>query len=66
MTRIACALVLVALGLLVVMLFRTDGQTAIAFTFVGAPALAVGIGVHLHAAQRGRRAERRRSGESID
>ncbi len=52
MTRMACALVLVALGLLLLMLFRTDGQTAIGFTFVGAPALAAAIGVHLLAARR--------------
>ncbi len=47
MTRIACALILVAMGLLLEMLVQTNGRTAIAFSFLGAPALGAGLLVYL-------------------
>ncbi|MCG8433631.1 MAG: hypothetical protein MJA83_06345 [Gammaproteobacteria bacterium] len=47
MTRLACALVLLALGLLLAMLFDTTGATAIAASFIGAPALAAGAALFL-------------------
>ncbi len=43
MIRIASALVLVALALLLVMVRETTGRTVILVTFVGTPLLAAGI-----------------------
>lgn len=47
MIRVACALVLLALVIILAMLFDTTGMTAIAFSFVGAPALGAGISLYL-------------------
>jgi len=41
MTRLTCLLGLIALAMLVLLAVRTDGASAIAFSFVGMPALAV-------------------------
>ena len=43
MIRLACLLGLVALGVLVALTLRVDGATAIAFSFVGCPALALAL-----------------------
>ncbi len=46
MIRLACALTLFALALLVLMLLETDGFTAISFSFLAHPALALAIGLY--------------------
>ncbi len=43
MIRLACAFGLVALAIVVILALRTDGTTAILFSFVGMPALAIGL-----------------------
>ncbi len=43
MIRLACAFGLVALAVVVALAVRTDGGTAIVFSFVGFPALAIAI-----------------------
>jgi hypothetical protein len=43
MIRLACAFGLVALAIVVILAVRTDGATAILFSFVGMPALAIGL-----------------------
>lgn len=43
MIRLACALGLVALAIVVILAVRTDGGTAILFSFVGIPTLAIGL-----------------------
>lgn len=43
MIRLACLLGLVALGVLVLLAVRLDGATAILFSFVGMPALALAL-----------------------
>jgi hypothetical protein len=44
--RIACLLVLVALGIAVNLAVRTTGPNAILFSFVGVPALGAGVLVY--------------------
>ena len=39
MIRLACALGLVAIVMAVILVLRTDGASAIGFSFIGAPAL---------------------------
>ena len=46
MIRLACALALFALALLVWMLLETDAFTAISFSFLAMPALALAIGLY--------------------
>ncbi len=46
MIRLACALALFALALLVAMLTETDAFTAISFSFLAHPALALAIGLY--------------------
>jgi hypothetical protein len=41
--RLACLLVLIALGPVVLMAIRPSGPNAILFSFVGVPALAAGV-----------------------
>ncbi len=48
MIRAACALTLFALAFLVAMLVRTDASTAIGLSFLGAPALALAIGLYAY------------------
>ena len=43
MIRLACVLVLVALGVVLALAVRTDGATATLFSFVGIPALIIGL-----------------------
>lgn len=52
MTRTACALVIAALAILLVLLHRVTGATAIAFSFLGVPLLAGAIALQLLAARR--------------
>ena len=52
MTRIACALVIAALAILLVLLHQVTGATAIAFSFLGVPLLATAIALQLLAARR--------------
>jgi len=46
MRRIACVLALIALAVLVLMIVRLDGATAILFSFVGYPALGLALLVY--------------------
>jgi hypothetical protein len=46
MMRLACFLGLVALAVLIVLAVRTDGASAIAFSFVGLPALALALAIY--------------------
>ena len=46
MIRLACALALFALALLVAMLLETAASTAISFSFLAHPALALAIGIY--------------------
>ena len=46
MIRFACALALFALALLVAMLLETEAFTAISFSFLAHPALALAIGLY--------------------
>jgi hypothetical protein len=46
MIRLACFLILVSLAAVVVLAWKPGGPTAIAFTFVGLPALVLGIVVY--------------------
>ena len=48
MIRLACALVLAALALLVAMLTNTEASTAIAFSFVAHPLLGLAIGLYVY------------------
>jgi len=43
MVRLACLLGLIALAILVLLAVRTDGASAILFSFVGMPALALAL-----------------------
>ena len=60
MTRLACALVLIALCLLIWMALALTGWSAIWFSFVGTPLLGLGIGILILAI----RSEVRHSGKS--
>jgi hypothetical protein len=44
--RLACLLVLIALAALLLLVVRDDGPSAIAFSFVGVPALALAIALY--------------------
>lgn len=46
MIRLACLLVLLSLGPLVLLAVRTTGSNAITFSFVGVPLLAAGVAVY--------------------
>lgn len=46
MIRLACLLALVALAALVLLVVRDDGGSAIAFSFIGFPALALAMGCY--------------------
>jgi CRP-like cAMP-binding protein len=46
--RLACGLALVALALLVAMLANTEASTAISFSFIAHPALALAIGLYVY------------------
>ena len=48
MIRLACALALFALALLVAMLAKTEASTAISFSFLAHPALALAIGIYVY------------------
>ncbi len=48
MIRLACALALFALALLVSMLAKTEASTAISFSFLAHPALALAIGLYVY------------------
>lgn len=53
MIRVVCLLVLVALAALVLLVVRDDGGSAIVFSFIGFPALALAMGLfalHRHRA----------------
>ena len=54
MIRLSALFILIGLVLELVVVVRTTGQTAIAFSFVGMPALAVGIVFYLLALRNGR------------
>jgi len=41
--RLACALGLVAIVMAVILVLRTDGASAIGFSFIGAPALGLAL-----------------------
>jgi hypothetical protein len=45
MTRLASLLVLIALACTLLVVLRTDGWTASVLIFVGAPSLALGLGL---------------------
>ena len=47
MTRLACVLVLVSLGSVVLLALDTTGWNAILFSFVGAPLLVAGVFVYV-------------------
>ncbi|HKE11377.1 MAG TPA: hypothetical protein VKE73_07365 [Myxococcota bacterium] len=44
MIRLACVLVLIAMACTLLVVLRTDGMTATALMFVGAPSLVLGLG----------------------
>jgi hypothetical protein len=44
--RLACLLALVAIAALVLLVARDDGGSAIAFSFLGVPALALAMGLY--------------------
>lgn len=46
MIRAACLLALIALVVLFVLCFRANGAAAIAFSFIGFPALAGALAIH--------------------
>jgi preprotein translocase subunit SecD len=43
MRRIACVLALIALAVMMILLYRLDGSTAVLFSFVGCPALGLAL-----------------------
>ena len=46
MIRLACALGLVAIVMAVILVLRTDGASAIGFSFIGAPALGLALVIY--------------------
>jgi hypothetical protein len=46
MIRLACFLGLIALAVLLLLMIRLDGATAIAFSFIGLPALSLALTVY--------------------
>jgi hypothetical protein len=44
--RLACALGLVAIVMAVILVLRTDGASAIGFSFIGAPALGLALAIY--------------------
>ncbi len=55
MTRFAALLLLASQAILLLLLYRTDGNSAILFSFVGTPLLAVGLLVLMVVGLRARR-----------
>ena len=55
MIRLAALLLLVALGILLFLLYQPSGFSAILFTFVGTPLLAIGLILLLAVGLRARR-----------
>jgi hypothetical protein len=43
MRRVACVFALIALAVMMLLLYRLDGSTAILFSFVGCPSLAIAL-----------------------
>ena len=46
MIRLACALGLIAIVMAVILVLRTDGASAIGFSFIGAPALGLALTIY--------------------
>ena len=46
MIRLACALGLIAIVMAVILVLRTDGASAIGFSFIGAPALGLALVIY--------------------
>lgn len=46
MRRVACILALIALVVMMLLLYRLDGSTAILFSFVGCPALGLALALY--------------------
>jgi hypothetical protein len=44
--RLACALGLIAIVMAVILVLRTDGASAIGFSFIGAPALGLALTIY--------------------
>jgi len=47
MMRLACLLGLVAMAALVLLVVRLNGQSAIIFSFIGAPALGIALALYV-------------------
>jgi len=60
--RLAALFLLAALGILLWLLYQTNGTSAILFTFVGTPLLAVGLLLLLAVGLRARRRNSHRAG----